>query len=325
MAEIRNLHELPKFKDGLSYIYVEHAVIEREALAICVFKEEGAFMVPTAALGVLFLGPGTRITHAAVNALAESGTSIVWMGEEGARFYASGTGETRGARRLYRQVRAWVDPKLHLEVVYRLYKFRFPEPLPDGLALEQLRGKEGVRVREAYAQASRRTGVPWHGRRYRRDRWEDSDPVNRALSAGAAFLYGICHAAIVSAGYSPALGFIHTGKQLSFVYDVADLYKADTLIPLAFDLVMEYEESIERRMRHGLRERIREVGLLKRIVDDLNRLFLGLDEEKKDISEVEDRYAEDPSRPGGLWDPSGERPGGISYGGDDFGEGSQEP
>ena len=107
MVKITNLHELPKFKDGLSYLYVEHAVVEREAFAICVYKKEGAFMVPTAALGVLFLGPGTRITHSAINALSESGTSVVWMGENAGKFYAWGTGETRSAKRLYLQAKAW--------------------------------------------------------------------------------------------------------------------------------------------------------------------------------------------------------------------------
>ena len=321
MAEIKNLQELPKFKDGLSYLYVEQAVIEREALAICVYKEEGAFMVPTAALGVLFLGPGTRITHAAVKSLAESGTSVVWMGEGGGRFYAWGIGETRSAKKLYKQVLAWADPELHLEVVNRLYRFRFSESLPGDLTLQQLRGREGVRVREAYAQASRNTGVPWRGRRYKRDRWEDSDPVNRALSAGSAFLYGVCHAAIVSVGYSPALGFIHTGKQLSFVYDVADLYKTDILIPLAFEVVAESEAEVERRVRHGMRDKIREVGLLKRIVDDLNHLFQGL---RGGSADDEDIYASDPARPGELWDPSGNKEGGIFYGGDGVGKGSSE-
>jgi len=240
MPEIRNLHELPRFRDGISYLYVERAVVEREAASIVVYKREGAFRVPAAALGVLLLGPGTRITHAAVRALAECGVTVLWVGEEGGRFYAAGLGETRSARRLYRQVRAWVRPRERLEVIKRLYRFRFDEELSEDLSLEELRGREGARVREAYARASRETGIPWRGRNYDRGCWEKADAVNRALSAGAAFLYGLCHAAIVSAGYSPALGFIHVGKQLSFVYDVADLYRTKVLVPAAFGLWLLY-------------------------------------------------------------------------------------
>jgi len=208
----RNLKELPKFRDGLSYLYVEHAVVEREAGGIGIYDQEGLTLAPVAGLGVLFLGPGTRITHAAIRLLAENGCTVAWVGEGMARFYAQGLGDTRSAARLYRQARAWAEPALHLQVVMRLYRMRFPEPLPEGLTLEQVRGLEGVRVRETYARWSRETGVPWHGRSYDRGNWRAADPVNRALSSGASYLYGLAHAAIVSMGFSPALGFIHTGK-----------------------------------------------------------------------------------------------------------------
>ena len=324
MPEITNLHELPRFRDGISYLYVEHAVVEREASSIAVYRREGAFQIPAAALGVLLLGPGTRITHAAIRALSECGVTVLWVGEEAGRFYATGIGETRSARRLYRQVRAWARPRERLEVVKRLYRFRFDEKLSEDLTIEELRGREGVRVREAYARASRETGVPWKGRNYRRGAWEDADAVNRALSAGAAFLYGLCHAAIVSAGYSPALGFIHVGKQLSFVYDVADLYKTRVLIPAAFRTVAESEEGVERRIRYRLRDTVRESEMLKCIVDDINRLFVGLGFKALNKEEEEESvWAEDPAAPGRLWDPDGEVPSGLNYaqedtsGGDD--------
>ena len=324
----RNLKELPKFRDGLSYLYVEHAVIEQEAQGIAIYDQEGATLVPVANLGVLFLGPGTRITHAAIRALADSGCTVSWVGEGLARFYAQGLGNTRSAARLYRQARAWADPRLHLEVVLRLYRFRFPEPLPDGLSLEQVRGLEGVRVRSLYAEWSRKTGVPWRGRSYDWGNWVQADPVNRALSAGAAFLYGLVHAAIVSLGYSPALGFIHTGKLLSFVYDIADLYKAETLIPTAFQVVAESEVQVERRVRRALRDRVFEINLLERVTEDLLRLFsdLGLPEEDPSgHARHATAYLEDnPTRPGGLWDPEGEVEGGVAYGGDDSGKGTKE-
>lgn len=316
----RNLNELPRFRDGLSYLYVEHAVIEQEAKGIALYDEQGVTLVPVAALGLLVLGPGTRITHAAIRALAENGCTVLWVGEDFARFYAWGVGETRSASRLLRQARAWADPAAHLEVVKRLYRFRFTTPLPEDLGLAQLRGLEGARVRSYYESWSRQTGVPWSGRHYDRGRWDAADPVNRALSAGAAFLYGLCHAAVVSAGYSPALGFIHVGKQLSFVYDVADLYKTELLVPAAFTTVAESPDDVEARIRRVLRERIREVRLLERAVDDLHRLFEGLVPE-----EAESDYDADAAKPGWLWDPEGPVPGGVAYGGADPGEGREEP
>jgi len=284
VRQSRNLRELPKFRDGLSYLYVEHAVIEQEAKAIALYDEQGAVLVPAAALAVLALGPGTRITHAAIRALAENGCTVLWVGEGMGRFYAAGVGETRSAANLLRQARAWADHEARFKVVLRLYQFRFSEPLPEGLQLRQLRGLEGRRVRDAYAYWSRQTGVPWHGRNYDRAQWHAADAVNRALSTGTAFLYGLCHAAIVSAGYSPALGFIHTGKQLSFVYDIADLYKTELVIPAAFLTVSQSPENVEQRMRRIMRDMLREARLLERAVEDLHRLFHGLWPEEEKVA-----------------------------------------
>ncbi|MDD5219465.1 MAG: type I-E CRISPR-associated endonuclease Cas1e [Candidatus Bipolaricaulis sp.] len=314
---MKNLQELPKFRDGLSYIYVEHGRIEQEDKAVAWWSPEGIVAIPAAALGVLFLGPGTTITHAAVKSLSECGCTICWVGEDQTRFYAAGTGETRSSAGLLRQAEALTDPARHLQIVRRLYAMRFHDTLPPDLELAQIRGLEGVRVRDAYARASRETGVPWQGRNYDRSDWASSDPINRALSAGTSCLYGVCHAAIVSAGYSPALGFIHTGKQLSFVYDIADLYKVETVVPAAFEATATSDKGVEGRTRQLLRDRIKTARILERAVDDLHRLFEPLGEQ--------DQYAADGARPGDLWEPEGMVPGGVAYGCDGVGESSAEP
>ena len=304
-----DLHLLPKVRDSWSYLYLEHCLIDQEAKAIAFHDKEGRVPVPCAALNVLMLGPGTSISHAAIRALAENGCLVFWTGEEGVRFYAQGLGETRSARNLLRQARLWADDKLHLEVVLRLYQMRFDEVLDAGLTLRQIRGKEGMRVRHAYAEASRATGVPWKGRSYARDRWTAADPINRALSAANSCLYGVCHAAIVAAGYSPALGFIHTGKMLSFVYDVADLYKLEMTVPAAFAAVAEGEKDLEGRVRRGCRDAFREGQLLKRIIPDIQK---ALGEEA--LVDGDGQYASDPAQPGGLWDPEeGDVAGGVNH------------
>jgi CRISPR-associated protein Cas1 len=161
---------------------------------------------------------------------------------------------------------------------------------------------EGSRVRSSYYRASKTYGVPWHGRSYVRASWGSSDPINRALSAAHALLNGLCHTAIVSGGYSPALGFIHTGKQLSFVYDVADLYKAEITIPLAFLTVAESNDKVEARVRTACREKFRESKLLDRILPDIDGL-LQIDPET--FIEGND-FDGDPALPGPLWDSSEE-------------------
>lgn len=293
---LKDLTLLPKVRDSFSYLYVEHCRIEQDQKAIAIFDQEGKTPVPCANLTTLLLGPGTSITHAAVKTLADNGCLLMWVGEGGVRFYASGMGETRGARNLLRQAYLSTIPALRLRVVRRMYEMRFGEELPEELTLQQIRGREGVRVRTAYSRASAATGVEWEGRSYNRTDWKDSSPINRALSSANSCLYGICQAAIVSAGFSTALGFIHTGKILSFVYDVADLYKADLTIPLAFQVVAESPLDLESRVRHALRDRFHSEKTLQKIIPDIET---ALDVKTEDI-EVE--FDIDDAAPGGLWD-----------------------
>ena len=224
--------------------------------------------------------------------------------------YAVGLGETRSSKNLLRQVRLHSDPELRLQVVRRMYDYRFPGEDLSGLRLEEIRGREGVRVRESYARASRETGVEWKGREYKSDSWCSADPINRALSAGNSCLYGLCHAAIVASGYSPALGFIHTGKALSFVYDIGDLYKANIVIPAAFRLVADGHGGVETRMRHLLRDRFYESRLLERIVPDLAFLMSGA----ASAEEQEEDFDANDALPSGLWDPeNGIVAGGVDH------------
>lgn len=270
---MQNYHELPKLRDSTSYLYVEHAILDKKQQAVEFIRADGRTLIPTANLSVIMLGPGTSITHAAVKTFATNGTSIIWTGQDATRYYASGTGETRKGYRLTHQANLVSNPQWREQVVIGMYRHRFEETLPTGLTLPQIRGKEGVRVRETYAAMSRKYGVTWNGRRYKRGQWSATDPINRALSAANALLNGICHAAIISGGYSAGLGFIHTGKQLSFVYDIADLYKAELTIPIAFKTIGDGNEKVESRVRVACRQAFKEAKLLQRILPDIDALL----------------------------------------------------
>ncbi len=309
---MQDLHILPKVRDSWSYLYIEHCVVEQDDKAIAFFDKHGKTPVPCASLSLLMLGPGTKISHAAIRTLAECGCLVAWTGEEAVRFYAQGLGETRSAAKLLRQAQFHTDLIQRQRVIRRMYEMRFPERLDPALSLQQIRGKEGIRVRETYARWSRETGVAWDGRAYKQNDWRRASAINRALSAANSCLYGVVHAAIIAAGYSPALGFIHTGKMLSFVYDVADLYKAEITIPAAFRCTAAGERDLESRVRHICRDLIREQRMLARIVDDLDKLFdlpgPGVDAEAFDKHQA---------LPGGLWDAElGQVEGGINYGDD---------
>ncbi len=298
---MQDLHELPKLRDSLSYLYVEHAILDKKQQAVEFIKEDGRTLIPVANLSVLMLGPGTSITHAAVNVLARSGCSILWLGEDATRFYAQGMGETRKGGRLIHQARLVSNPQTRQEVVMRMYRFRFQEELPPDLTLPQIRGLEGVRVRQAYAKASKKYGVEWRGRKYKRGHWSAADPVNRALSAANALLNGLCHNAIVAGGYSPGLGFIHTGKQLSFVYDIADLFKVDVTIPVAFAVAAQSNQKIESRVRAACRQRFKELQLLRHILPIIDAL-LDLRGQETPTLEPGGDIDEDPALPTRYWE-----------------------
>lgn len=296
---MQNFHILPLLRDSLTYVYIERARIQRYRQSVEVVDQTGRAALPIATLSVLLLGPGTDITHEAVKLICQNGCLISWVGEDGMKFYAQGMGETRKAWRLLHQAHLVSDAAQHAAVVRRMYTFRFDEELDDSLSIEQIRGREGVRVRNTYKICSRRYGVKWHGRNYKRDQWNDTDPINRALSAANALLNGLCHTTIISGGYSPGLGFVHTGKSLSFVYDVADLYKTQFTIPAAFQTVALGEENVESRVRQRLRAMFREAKLLERILPDIDSLLAtGADPEVASES--------DAAAPAPLWDDESE-------------------
>jgi CRISPR-associated protein Cas1 len=303
-----NLRALARYTDSLSHVYLEHAVIEREDHSIAAFTPDGRITLPAANLSCVILGPGTRITHAAIKVLADCGSVVAWTGGDGLQFYACGQAKTRLSTGIELQAHHWADPARHLAVVRRMYTARFPDPLPAGLSLQQIRGNEGVRVRDTYYRLAKQFGVPWVGRRYERAAWESADPVNKALSAANAALYAIVLAGLHSLGYSPSLGFIHTGKQLSFVYDVADLVKTETSFPAAFEAASGGAESVESRARRILRDRC----CHERIQDRLTRLIPGLFQALPEDAAI--ATSETVTQ---IWDPTGNLRGGVQHAGDD--------
>ena len=302
----KDLHELPRLCDSISYISIEKAVIEQEDSSIVIVRDDGNIPVPVSSLTCLLLGPGTSITHAAMKTIADNGCMVVWCGENTSRFYASGMGETRSADNLLLQAKLCMDSEAHMAVVRKMYEIRFPTVSTKGMTLQQIRGLEGIRVRETYKAESKRTGVKWSGRDYKQTEWEDADDINKALSMSNVILYSVCHAAIISLGFSPGLGFIHTGKMLSFVYDIADLYKAETTIPAAFEAVWDAKGNLEEKVKLYTRQKIAKARILKRIADDIEKLFqTPMQEEHQNRDDV-----------GEIWDTDGRVTGGKNYGGD---------
>lgn len=286
---LKNLHDIPKFSDRWSHLYLEMGKVDKDADGLNFSDKTGAVALPIDQISLVMLGPGTSITQAAVKALAENNCLVSWVGQEGVRMYAHSTGGTFSSRRLLVQARLASDENSRREVARRMYEMRFDEKPPKSKTMEQLRGMEGLRVRAAYEAASARYGVKWSGRFYNQDNWDDADPLNKALSCANACLYGVCHAGIVTAGYSAALGFVHTGKMLSFVYDVADFYKTLITVPIAFMTAAQDPPDLEHRVRTACRDVFHEAKLTTKILPDIAEALGVGDDSGEDPSELEGR------------------------------------
>lgn len=254
-------------KERISLIFIEYGEIDVQDGAFVVIDKNGVRThIPIGSVACIMLEPGTRVSHRAAALAARVGTLLVWVGEAGVRLYASGQpGGARSDRLLY-QARLALDDQARLKVVRRMYELRFGEKPPERRSVEQLRGIEGARVKKLYDALAKQHGVTWRGRRYDPSDWDTSDLPNTCLSSATACLYGITEAAVLAAGYAPAVGFIHTGKPLSFVYDIADIVKFDSVVPVAFKIAAKKPANPEREVRLACRDVFRSTRLLGKII-----------------------------------------------------------
>lgn len=297
-----DLQALGTIKDRITFVYVERCKISRDNGAITVHDEQGTKAIPAAMITTLLLGPGTDISHRAVELIGDAGVTIIWVGEHGVRFYASGRALTNHSTLLLKQAKYISNEKLHVQVARKMYQLRFPEEDVSKLTMQQLRGREGSRIRKIYKQQSEKWNVKWNGRNYDPEAYEKGDTVNKSLSAGNACLYGIAHAVICALGCSPGLGFVHVGHELSFVYDIADLYKAEITIPIAFEIASGLIEDVDGETRRKVRDALKNGKILDRMVHDIKWLF------------SDDFKEEDYQSTLYLWDnQEGEKEHGVSY------------
>lgn len=255
-------------KDRVSMIFIGRGQIDvRDGAFVVIDEVNGERMhIPVGSIVCILLEPGARVSHAAVKLAAAVGTLLIWVGEAGVRLYSAGQpGGARSDKLLY-QANLALDEKLRLKVVRHMYSLRFQEEPPKRRSVDQLRGIEGARVRSLYQTMAQKYGVKWRGRRYDPKDWDRADPINRCLSSATACLYGVTEAAILAAGYAPAIGFLHTGKPQSFVYDIADIVKFETVIPAAFRVAAKGRRSADREVRIACRDAFRQTHLLQRLI-----------------------------------------------------------
>lgn len=303
---------LPRLKNRITFLYLEHCVIHRSDGAITARNDKGILHIPAAQLTCILAGPGTSVSHRAVQLLGECGVSLIWVGENGVRYYAHGRSLAESNMLLQQQARLSTVKNERLRVAREMYAMRFPDENTNGYTMQRLRGREGTRVKKIYRTYANKTGIPWKGRDYDPDNYSGSDQINQALSAANAALYGLAHAVIVGLGASPGLGIVHSGHERSFVYDIADLYKAEVSIPVAFEVTAENPFDLPATVRTRMRDRMFELKLVGRMVKDI--CYLLRDPRAESTGDIHANVVT-------LWDfQQGSLSGGVNYEQSNFAE-----
>lgn len=294
--------ELSRIEDRVSFAYFEHCRVSCDENAIEILDAEGIIRLPAASIGLLILGPGSTMTHKAMMTIGDHGVSVVWVGERCVRMYSFCSPLTHSSALLQLQAKLVSNERSRLSVARKMYGMRFPGEDVSKLTMQQLRGREGARIRRVYKELAESEGVAWDGRFYDPNDFDTSTPINKALSSANSCLYGVSHAVICALGLSAGLGFVHTGHERSFVYDIADLYKAELSIPIAFKCAAVPSDDIGSDVRHAMRDAMYDLSIIKRMVKDIKSLLI-------------ETYAEDgPDTSVGLWDnKEGVVPSGRQY------------
>lgn len=269
-------NNLPQVADKYPFIYLERGRLEIDDSSVKWIDSEGNLVrIPVATINTILLGPGTSITHEAVKVMTASNCTICWVGEDSMLFYAVGQTPTADTRNMRTQVELSANPKKRLEVVRRMFVNRFPGEDVGSKNLQELMGMEGKRVKRIYEEMAEKYQIGWSGRSYTPGKFEMSDMTNKVLTSANTALYAILTSAIYSMGYSPHIGFVHSGSPLPFIYDIADLYKEEICIDLAFHLTLEMCGMYNKhKVMEEFRKKIIGCKILERVGSDI-KLVLG--------------------------------------------------
>lgn len=291
---------LPTVSRRLGVLTLEHARLSVEGHSVVAHTAGETLSIPINTLSAVFLGPGTSLTQKVAVRCADAGTVLIWTGSGVVRAYGSITPLAVQSQLLHKQVEAWADRRRRLMVARQMYALRFPGDDTSPWTLRELRAAEGRRVRDRYREVCEAAGIVW---KRRETDWDRSDDLNRAITTAYQALYGAALGAILALGLHPGLGFIHTGKLQSLVYDVADLHKTGMGLETAILAYLGSDSDVERATRAAMNRSFRKHSVLPSMVAALHHLF--------DAGDVTvDALTRDDLR---LFDPRGDLPARRNY------------
>lgn len=241
----------------------------------------GDYQIPHQSVSIVLLGPGSSVTHDALRLLARHGCALAAVGEGGVRIYTAPPLMPDSSALARAQVRCWADPARRMTVARAMYSLRFDE-IVRTRDIAVLRGQEGARIRRSYQLAAERHGVAWRGRNYDRANPNAGDLANQALNQAASAMRSAAAVAVTAVGAVPQLGFVHEESGQAFVLDIADLYRHNVTLDIAFGaarMAAKQREPVERLTRQRAARLLRRHGVIPGMIDHIKRLFADRDDD----------------------------------------------
>lgn len=234
----------------------------------------GDYQLPHQTVSIVLLGPGSSVTHDALRLLARHGCALAAIGVGGVRFYTAPPLMPDSSAVARAQVRLWADRESRMEVARAMYAIRFGD-IVRTRDIEVLRGREGAHIKQSYQLAADRFGISWHGRRYDRANPDAGDLANQAINHAAAAMTAAASIAVASVAAIPQLGFVHEDSGQSFVLDIADLYRHDVMLEIAFGATKEAEKTqapVERLVRRRAADVFHRQSVIASMIDRIKTL-----------------------------------------------------
>ena len=237
----------------------------------------GVYDLPFQTISNILLGPGSLVSHDALRLLARQQTGLLAVGDNGVRIYAASMPPGPDHSQLARQhARVWADPEARIQITRRMYAMRLGEYLPHR-DLNALRGVEGHRMKQVYKNLAEQFGVKWSGRSFDRNNPENDNDINTAINHAATAMYASARIAVALTGTIPQLGFIHEASGHAFALDIADLFRANTTLPIAFGAVKEFQrregDKLERITRTRAGRTLQQKKVIAKMIDAIKELF----------------------------------------------------
>lgn len=237
--------------------------------------QPGDYQIPHQAISLVLLGPGSSVTHDALRLLARHGCALAAIGEGAVRFYTAPPLMPDSSALARAQAACWADPARRMEVARAMYALRFGE-IVRTRDIEVLRGQEGARIKRAYGLAADRYGIAWKGCFYDRNNPTSGDLANQAINHAGAAMTAAASVAVAATGTIAQLGFVHEDSGQSFVLDIADLFRHDVLLDIAFGAAKEAArgDSVERLVRRRAAALFRQREVIPTMIDRIKGLLL---------------------------------------------------